>query len=105
MKTLIIICVLVGLLAHSSEGVNCVCKCCNTDGCDSSKAEPQSFDLSGVCSAATCNRLTCSAKFQTCPIPTSAGHVDSTCDANAIQTPLITLSALLIGTFMAWKLY
>jgi len=110
MKLLIIICILVGLLVHSSTGTRCVCKCCTTVDCDTSKAEPQSFDLSGVCNPVTCNRLTCSTQFKTCPIPTSAGNVDSKCSEPSaasvtIQISVITLSAVLIGTFMKWNLY
>jgi hypothetical protein len=110
MKVLILICIFIGLLVHSSTGTRCVCKCCTTDGCDSSTAAPQSFDLSGVCSDVTCNRLTCSTQFKTCPIPTSAGHVDSKCSEPSMapattQIPIMILSAVLIGTFMKWNLY
>ncbi|CAF3723590.1 unnamed protein product [Rotaria sp. Silwood1] len=110
MKLLILICILVGLLVHSSTGTRCVCKCCTSDGCDSSTAIPQSFDLSGVCNAVTCNRLSCSIQFKTCPIPTSAGHVDSTCGGSSMtslttQISVMTLSAVLIGTFMKWNVY
>jgi len=110
MKVLILICILIGLFVHSSTGTRCICKCCASDGCQSSTAIPQSFDLSGVCSAATCNRLSCSIQFKTCPIPTSAGHVDSTCGALSIShatthISIMVLSAVLIGTFMKQNLY
>ncbi|CAF2563293.1 unnamed protein product [Rotaria sp. Silwood2] len=109
MKLLILICILVGLF-HSSTGTRCVCKCCTTDGCDSSTATPQSFDLAGVCSALTCNRLSCSTQFKTCPIPTSAGHVDTKCGGPGMASAtthisVMTLSAVLIGTFMKWNVY
>jgi hypothetical protein len=108
MKVLIFMCIVVGLLFHSSAGTRCICKCCTTDGCTSSTATPESFDLSGVCNGATCNRLSCSIQFKDCPIPTSAGHVDAKCGAPGMastttQTPIIMLSAFLIGTFMAWN--
>jgi len=110
MKLLILICISVGLLIHSSTGTHCVCKCCSTDGCDSSTAKPQLFNLSGVCSALTCNRLSCSGQFKSCPIPTSAGHVDSKCGGSRLapttaQISVMTLSAVLIGTFMKWNLH
>ena len=101
---------MVGLLFHSSTGTRCVCKCCASDGCDSSTAIPQSFDLSAVCSALTCNRLSCSTQFKTCPIPTSAGHVDSKCGDIRLtpvttQISLMILSGVLIGTLMKWNLH
>jgi hypothetical protein len=110
MKFLIVICILVGLLIHSSTGTRCVCKCCTTDDCDTSTAEPQSFDLNGFCNGVTCSRAACSIEFKTCPIPTSAGNVDSKCSESStasvtIQISVITLTAVLIGTFMKWNLY
>ncbi len=101
---------MVGLLVHSSTGTRCVCKCCTTDGCNPSTAEPQSFDLSGVCNDVTCNRFTCSTQFKSCPLPTSAGNTDSKCGEPStasvtIQISVITLSAVLIGTFIKWNLY
>ncbi len=79
MKVLILICILVGLLVHSGTGTRCVCKCCTTDGCDPSTAEPQSFDLGAFCSALTCNQFSCSLNFPNCPLPGTAGRCDSTC--------------------------
>lgn len=110
MKVLIFICILAGLLFHTSESTKCVCKCCTTDDCDSSKATPQSFDLKGVCNAVTCNRASCAIEIHGCPAPGTAGHVDSSCSEESmalttVQVSFFTLATLLIGTLMLRRLY
>ena len=78
-------------------------------GCDPKSGTTQMFDLGPVCSAATCNAVSCSGRFgpSTCHIPGAAGNTDSTCGATRLAgySVFLTLSVALIGTVIKLSLY
>ncbi|CAF3759764.1 unnamed protein product [Adineta steineri] len=88
MKFLFVLCIFVVFFVEFATSTRCICKCCTSSGCSASTysgSTTNSFDLSIVCSAATCNQASCSANFLgACPLIGAAGDVDSTCGATRL---------------------
>ncbi|CAF4436755.1 unnamed protein product [Adineta steineri] len=94
-----------------ATSTRCICKCCTSSGCSASTysgSTTNSFDLSIVCSAATCNQASCSANFLgACPLIGAAGDVDSTCGATRLAhySMIMVSGVMMIATVMKWSLY
>ena len=97
------------LLVGITTGTNCVCKCCLQNDCDPKTGTTQMFNLDAVCSAVTCNAVTCSGRFgpNTCHLPGTAGNTDSTCGATRLAgySVFLTLSVALVGTVIKFSSY